>query len=85
MDSGQITNSRAQKYGKTNKKSSDDNNKKPSKTNSKRRYSTTVIVFSIIIIFIVGTMIGYGLIGGGNALDLFRLETWSHLYKLVFG
>lgn len=42
------------------------------------------IVFAILS-FIIGAIIGYGIVGDGNALDILRLETWTHIFKLVFG
>ena len=84
MDSRQITTSRTQKYAKTNKKSSDD--KTPKKKSKNKRWSIIAIgVFSVLLCFNIGAMIGYGLIGDGNVLDIFRLETWTHLYQLIFG
>ncbi|HYE67361.1 MAG TPA: DNA-directed RNA polymerase subunit beta, partial [Anaerovoracaceae bacterium] len=32
----------------------------------------------------IGLTIGYATIGGGSAGDVFRFETWKHLYDLVF-
>lgn len=32
----------------------------------------------------IGLTIGYSTIGGGEASDVFKLETWKHLYDLVF-
>lgn len=82
MESRQITSSRAEKYAKTNKKASNDKPKKTSKANKGLR---TLIILSVIAIFIVGTVIGYSIVGEGEISDVFRLETWIHLYKLVFG
>ncbi|MGD9677920.1 MAG: DNA-directed RNA polymerase subunit beta [Vulcanibacillus sp.] len=84
MDSRQVTTTRAQKYAKNNKKSSDE--KKPVKSNKKRRrYLIGIGIVAILVCFNIGAMIGYGLIDDGNALDIFRLETWTHLYQLIFG
>jgi len=84
MDSRQVATSRTQKYARNNKKSSDD--KKPVKSSkNKRWYLIGIGIFAVLLCFNVGAMIGYGLIGDGNALDIFRLETWVHLYQLVFG
>lgn len=82
MDSQQITGSRAQKYAKQSKNSND----KPKKTsNPKKKYMTTLIVLSLIVCFILGTMIGYSLVGGGDVADVFNMETWVHLFNLIFG
>ena len=32
----------------------------------------------------IGLSIGYATIGGGSAGDVFKFETWKHLYDLVF-
>lgn len=32
----------------------------------------------------IGLTIGYATIGGGDASDVFKFETWKHLYDLVF-
>lgn len=32
----------------------------------------------------IGLTIGYSTIGGGSAGDVFKLDTWKHLYNLVF-
>lgn len=32
----------------------------------------------------IGLTIGYATIGGGSAGDVFKFETWKHLYDLVF-
>ena len=33
----------------------------------------------VIILFVVGTMIGYGLIGNGNPMDVFDEKIWTHI------
>ncbi|OUM95695.1 MAG: hypothetical protein BAA02_01315 [Paenibacillaceae bacterium ZCTH02-B3] len=37
-----------------------------------------------LLALIVGLTIGYSAIGGGDAADVFKFETWKHLYDLVF-
>ncbi|KUP04135.1 hydroxymyristoyl-ACP dehydratase [Bacillus coahuilensis p1.1.43] len=32
-----------------------------------------------------GLMVGYGVMGGGNAADVFQKETWTHIIDLVKG
>jgi len=32
----------------------------------------------------IGLSIGYSTIGGGSASDVFKVDTWMHLYNLVF-
>ena len=35
-----------------------------------------VVISLVIILFVVGTMIGYGLIGNGNPMDVFDEKIW---------
>jgi hypothetical protein len=37
-----------------------------------------------LVALIAGLTIGYSTIGGGDPADVFKLETWKHLYDLVF-
>lgn len=32
----------------------------------------------------IGLTVGYATIGGGDSSDVFKFETWKHLYNLVF-
>ena len=38
-----------------------------------------VVISLVIILFVVGTMIGYGLIGNGNPMDVFNEKIWAHI------
>ncbi|HAP3369433.1 TPA: DNA-directed RNA polymerase subunit beta [Enterococcus faecalis] len=38
-----------------------------------------VVISLVIILFVVGTMIGYGLIGNGNPMDVFDEKIWIHI------
>ncbi|RTK64084.1 DNA-directed RNA polymerase subunit beta [Enterococcus faecalis] len=38
-----------------------------------------VVISLVIILFVVGTMIGYGLIGNGNLMDVFDEKIWTHI------
>lgn len=38
-----------------------------------------VVIALIIILFVTGTMIGYGIVGGGNPKDVFNKEVWTHI------
>lgn len=40
-----------------------------------------VVISLTIILFVVGTMIGYGGIGGGNAKDVFKESVWAHIME----
>ena len=37
----------------------------------------------LVLFFAIGLLIGYGPIGGGNALDVFRWETWQHIFDFI--
>ncbi|MEX2415920.1 MAG: DNA-directed RNA polymerase subunit beta [Paenibacillaceae bacterium] len=37
-----------------------------------------------VVALFVGLTIGYATIGGGEASDVFQIDTWKHLYNLVF-
>lgn len=45
-----------------------------------------VVVLLLLCIFalVVGTMIGFGVIGGGQAFDVFHKETWQHIYDVIY-
>ncbi|EOH98873.1 hypothetical protein UAY_02142 [Enterococcus moraviensis ATCC BAA-383] len=38
-----------------------------------------VVIALVIILFVAGTMIGYGVVGGGNPKDVFKEEIWAHI------
>ena len=38
-----------------------------------------VVISLVIILFVVGTMIGYGLIGNGNPMDVFDEKICTHI------
>ena len=38
-----------------------------------------VVISLVIILFVVGTMIGYGLIGNGNPMDVFDEKFWTDI------
>jgi hypothetical protein len=35
----------------------------------------------MFVLFVVGTMIGFGVVGGGNAGEVFHTELWDHLFS----
>ncbi|MFV9510439.1 DNA-directed RNA polymerase subunit beta [Tepidibacillus sp. LV47] len=43
-----------------------------------------LMVVAIIALF-VGSMIGYGVLGKGNPLQVLNPGTWIHIIRLVFG
>lgn len=56
-----------------------------------RTFSILYRIFRILFVpalclasLAIGLTIGYSTIGGGDAADVFKFETWKHLYDLVF-
>ncbi|MFV0559694.1 MAG: DNA-directed RNA polymerase subunit beta [Enterococcus sp.] len=39
------------------------------------------IILLIFALFIAGTMIGYGVIGGGDPFHVFEPQLWQHIMK----
>lgn len=37
------------------------------------------------VAFIIGSMLGYGILGKRNPLEVLNLDTWLHMYRLIFG
>lgn len=79
---------RAQKYSKAKSKTdlSTNTNKSASK-NKKTKQKRSLLFYSAIalVLFILGSMLGYGIIGGRNAFEVFDINTWLHMYNLIFG
>ncbi|MBY7144701.1 DNA-directed RNA polymerase subunit beta [Virgibacillus sp. NKC19-3] len=42
-----------------------------------------VVLLLAIAALMAGLMIGYGLLGDGNPLDVLRIETWQHIIDFV--
>lgn len=44
-----------------------------------------LIIVAVLIVFmvIIGAMIGYGAIGGGHVIDVFKISTWTHIGDIV--
>ncbi|MGK0550766.1 DNA-directed RNA polymerase subunit beta [Enterococcus faecalis] len=42
-----------------------------------------VVIALVIILFVVGTMIGYGMIGNGNPKDVFDEKIWAHIMTFL--
>lgn len=40
-----------------------------------------IVISLVIILFVAGTMIGYGVVGGGNAKDVFKEDIWAHIME----
>ena len=39
-----------------------------------------LVLALILIAFVVGTMIGYGVLGGGDPKAVFNSELWKHIF-----
>jgi DNA-directed RNA polymerase subunit beta len=68
------------------------NDKKEKQPNTTKRVRLRLIpiwlrVIMVIVLFIVcttiGAAIGYGVLGGGKASDIFYKSTWTHVVDLV--
>ena len=44
----------------------------------------TFIVLLLIVIF-AGLSVGYSVLGGGDAADVFKTETWTHIFDIMNG
>jgi hypothetical protein len=42
-----------------------------------------IVTLLIIVSIVSGAMVGYSVFGGGDASDVFRKSTWSHIIDLV--
>jgi len=65
-----------------------ENQKKKSSKPKKKLKTFQLTLLLMVIAFIamfVGSLIGYGILGGGNPLQVLNPVTWTHIYQLVFG
>lgn len=42
-----------------------------------------VVIILAIAALALGLMFGYGIMGDGNAMDVFKTETWQHILNIV--
>ena len=42
-----------------------------------------IVAVLIVVMVIIGALIGYSVIGGGNPIDVFKVSTWTHIVDLV--
>lgn len=42
-----------------------------------------ILVFVMGVAVVAGAMFGYGVLGGGNPMDVLNKETWQHILDLV--
>lgn len=44
-----------------------------------------LVLVLIVVAAILGTMVGYSVIGQGKAMDVFKIETWQHIFDIMNG
>ena len=72
-------------------KSADEKNRKSRKKEEKpprRRIfpiwlRLIVITILCVLALIVGLIVGYGVLGDGDPLDVLKLETWKHIWNIA--
>ncbi|WP_078808161.1 DNA-directed RNA polymerase subunit beta [Pilibacter termitis] len=65
-----------------NRPKSNDGEKKRKKSYIASNLAKVLLVLILMaVFFVVGTMIGYGVLGGGNSFDVFKSTTWEHLFS----
>ncbi|WP_404348188.1 DNA-directed RNA polymerase subunit beta [Sutcliffiella horikoshii] len=42
-----------------------------------------ILIAAMVIAAVAGAMVGYGVLGGGNPMDVLEKETWQHILDLV--
>ncbi|SDC04635.1 DNA-directed RNA polymerase subunit beta [Terribacillus halophilus] len=42
-----------------------------------------VVPLILVIFLMLGMLFGYGVLGDGNALDVLKRDTWTHIYDLI--
>lgn len=44
-----------------------------------------IILILVIVAAVVGSMVGYSVIGEGKAMDVFKPATWQHIFDIIGG
>ncbi|WP_026691562.1 DNA-directed RNA polymerase subunit beta [Alteribacter aurantiacus] len=44
-----------------------------------------LVVLFLFISLVAGAMIGYGVVGDGNPVDVFERDTWYHIVDIIYG
>ncbi|MGM0896915.1 MAG: DNA-directed RNA polymerase subunit beta [Bacillota bacterium] len=44
-----------------------------------------LVVALLVLVAALGAMVGYGVIGDGNAGDALKWETWQHIFDIMRG
>lgn len=42
-----------------------------------------ILLVAVVIAAVAGAMVGYGVLGGGNPMEVLEKETWQHILDLV--
>lgn len=42
-------------------------------------FKVVLVLLLIVVMFVIGTMVGYGVIGGGDPMAVFEPDIWDHL------
>ncbi|NLP51830.1 DNA-directed RNA polymerase subunit beta [Bacillus sp. RO1] len=42
-----------------------------------------ILIAAMAVAVVAGAMVGYGVLGGGDPMDVLEKETWQHIFDLV--
>lgn len=42
-----------------------------------------LVILGMLFLFVIGTAVGYGMIGKGNTSDVFSGQIWDHIYSFL--
>lgn len=44
-----------------------------------------IVLILVVAAATLGAMVGFSVIGEGNAMDIFKRETWQHIFDIMHG
>lgn len=44
-----------------------------------------LFILAVLVVIVIGVLIGYSVLGGGSAADVFKVETWTHIFDIMNG
>ncbi|MBX8942690.1 MULTISPECIES: DNA-directed RNA polymerase subunit beta [Lysinibacillus] len=44
-----------------------------------------IVLILVVVAAALGAMFGFSVIGEGNAMDIFKRETWQHIFDIMNG
>ncbi|KGR88024.1 MULTISPECIES: DNA-directed RNA polymerase subunit beta [Lysinibacillus] len=44
-----------------------------------------IVLILVVVAATLGAMFGFSVIGEGNAMDIFKRETWQHIFDIMNG